>query len=53
MLTMQVFHDRLFSTQKSRDPYLESLARLIQITPTQMAALKSDLGWVDWPAETA
>jgi hypothetical protein len=48
MLTMQAFHNRLFSTAAVRDLYLECLVRLTRASREQLTALKSDLAWSDW-----
>lgn len=46
LLTMQVFHTRLFPARESLDAYLASLARLTQATRAQVAALNVE--WYSW-----
>lgn len=52
MSKMQAFHAWLFGTEPEapRDPAAARLARLTEVTPAQMGALKADLDWETWSA---
>lgn len=52
MLTMQTFYERLFSAQDSHNPYLSCLFKLTQVNLDAITALKSNLAWSIWDAET-
>ena len=53
MSTMQIFYARLFQALEVHDPILEGLAQLSKTGPAQiMGALKSDLQWTEWGAES-
>lgn len=51
MLTMQVFHKRLFSVVESAEPFWAGLARLTKTEPAQLVSLKSSLEWSEWGTE--
>jgi len=48
MLTMQAFHNKLFSSAEEPAPYLRSLAILTRTSLAQIQAVKSDLIWEAW-----
>ena len=48
---MQAFHDQLLTVPLAEDSYSQDLARLTKAGLVQMAALKSDLAWGDWPSK--
>ncbi|MFC1878688.1 hypothetical protein ACFLZW_02130 [Chloroflexota bacterium] len=53
MLTMQAFHNRLFSATTYSNPYLECLIHLTRIGIREVAALNSDIMWNYWNGEAA
>jgi hypothetical protein len=52
-MSMQIFYARLFSNTSAQDHYLQCLAKLTNISLTQIAALKNDLTWDPWSADPA
>lgn len=53
MLTMQTFHNRLFSSRSTDNVYLRCLVRLTRARLVQMAVLKGAPSWDQWSSETA
>jgi hypothetical protein len=49
---MQKFYESLVAASKTRDLYLNTLAKITNASPAQMNALKSDRSWQDWGAQT-
>jgi hypothetical protein len=52
MSNMQAFYNSLVSHQASEqpDPHRHRLARLMSATRSQIAALRSRMGWEEWGA---
>jgi len=48
MLTMQVFHQRLFSVVETVEPFWSGLAQVTKAEPGQLASLQSTVEWSDW-----
>lgn len=48
MLTMQVFHNRLFSVVETVEPFWSGLAQVTKAEPGQLASLQSTVEWSDW-----
>ena len=53
MNNMQDLYESLSSNNKSKETYLEILAKLTKITREQMNALASDLAWQSWDTKAA
>jgi hypothetical protein len=47
-ITMQTFHQELHQSPHLHNPRMQDLAKLTQANLADMAAFKSELGWVSW-----
>lgn len=53
MLTMQAFHDRLFSDKVFHNLYMRNLIRLTQVSIEKAATLlKSNITWNIWDSKS-
>ncbi|HET7144444.1 MAG TPA: hypothetical protein VFI68_10530 [Anaerolineales bacterium] len=48
MLNMQNFHKLLCGSSESREPYLVALRSFTRISPAELIAMTSGLGWQPW-----
>jgi hypothetical protein len=48
MQNMQTFYTRLASAEHQDNPYVSYLVRLMQLSPSTIASLKTVLWWNDW-----
>jgi hypothetical protein len=48
MSNMKKFHEMLSTSSGSQDSYLQALKAFTKISPSQLAAMTSDLGWQAW-----
>jgi hypothetical protein len=48
MLTMQIFHSKLFPKKAEHSEYFKRLAQLTQISLSQVKAIKSNISWDIW-----
>ncbi len=48
MLNMQKFHKLISASSEGRDSNLQALKAFTKVSPSQLVAMTSDLGWKEW-----
>lgn len=53
MLSMQLFHARLFQRPEIRELFWSALAQLTKVSREDVAALESGMDWTPWGSGSA